>query len=193
MSVIEIKHIRLFILFVLLSFLILSMTSCSKYKDYRENQRRENFKKNFEAFAKLEQMQREDIHVFAVSINGFNSFKEIKNNCPTYKNNNIEYEFCYEFTNNQGVTNKRWNDYKKLLMQANEFQLIYQFDKPNKRQLWFHAESENDSGYVYMEYPPPKFFKKFSECQPIMPSHSCYILLRKNWYMFYEWSRLKQE
>ena len=50
-----------------------------------------------------------------------------------------------------------------------------------------------DSGYVYMEYPPPKFFNKRSECKPIMPSQSCYILLRKNWYMFSEKYRLEQE
>ncbi len=193
MSGTEIKFNRLCVLYVLLSILILTMTSCSQYKDYRENQSRENFNKNFEAFSKLEQMQRDDINVFAISVNGFKSFKKIKSNCPAYKNNNIEYEFCYKFTSNQGITDERWSDYKKLLMRANEFQMIYQYDKPIKRQVWFHSKAENDSGYVYMEYPPPKFFKKSSECQPIMPSQSCYIVLRKNWYMFSEKFALKQE
>ena len=177
--------------FLLYMLLIFVSTACSQYMDYRERERKAFFDKNFEAFQKLEQMQRKDINVFAISINGFSSYKKIKDNCSTYSNN-IEYG-CYEFKGNQGVTNERWNEYKKLLTQANVFQLIYQYDKPNKRQVWFHAEGENDSGYVYMEYPPPKFFRKFSECEPIMPTHSCYVLLRKNWYMFQEWARLEQE
>ena len=178
---------------VLSYFFLLSLVSCSQYQDYQENQRRDNFNKNFDAFQKLEQMQRKDINVFAISINEFKSYKEIENNCPTYKKDNVEYEFCYEFISNQGITPERWGEYKKLLGQVNIFQLVYQYDAPNKRQVWFYAEDENDSGYVYMEYPPPRFFRKFSECEPIMPTHSCYVLLRKNWYMFQEWARLEQE
>lgn len=189
----KMKNRQLFISYFLLGMLLLNMTSCSQYRDYRESLRRDNFNKNFDAFQKLEQMQRKDIKVFSISINDFKSFKRVKTNCPTFKNNNIEYESCYQFTSKLGITANRFNEYKRLLSQAGMVQLIYQHDKPNKRQVWFHAEGENDSGYVYMEYPPPKFFRKFSECEPIMPTHSCYVLLSKNWYMFQEWARLEQE
>ena len=59
-----------YIVFSLCVSLIFSIISCSQYMDYKENQRREYFDKNFEAFAKLEKMQLEDIRLVGhVSIN----------------------------------------------------------------------------------------------------------------------------
>ena len=65
----KMKNRQLFISYFLLGMLLLNMTSCSQYRDYRESLRRDNFNKNFDAFQKLEQMQRKDIKVFAISIN----------------------------------------------------------------------------------------------------------------------------
>ena len=143
------------------------MTSCSKYQDYKESQRRDRFNKNFGTFQKLEQMQREDISTVGhVSIN-----RDLGN-----------------------LSKTRLSEYRKLMKQAGIEYFGYISEEPKKRMVRFHEDINiADSGYVYMEYPPPKFFRRFSECEPIMPSQSCYILLRKNWYMFSEKYRLPQE
>jgi hypothetical protein len=195
---------RIFYGFLVL--VILTMTSCEQYEDYRESQYKEEFNKNYVFFEKLERMQREDINVFAISATRTVSFKEAKglkeaiDNGHTYKQNNIDrqknvdsHKFDYEFKGNEGLTNERWSEYKKLLKQAGLEHFVYTYDRPDKRQVWFFEKDKNDSGYVYMEYEPPEYFNSYSECKPIMPSQSCYILLRKNWYMFSERYRLEQE
>ena len=195
---------RLFYGFLVIA--ILTMTSCEQFMDYREKQYKEEFNKNYLFFEKLERMQREDKNIFAISATRTVSFKEASglkeaiDNGYTYKQNNIDrnknafsHKFHYEFKENEGLTNERWNEYKKALKQANLEHFIYQYDRPDKRQVWFYEKDKNDSGYVYMEYAPPKYFNSFSECKPIMPSQSCYILLRKNWYMFSERYRLEQD
>lgn len=159
-----------------------------------EKERRENFDKNYEAFAKLEEMQRQDKNIYFVSIERFGSFKGTeKDACSKYKQNNVEHDFCYEFKHDQGLSSERFIQYKNLLNQANLYQIVYQFDEPKKRHLRFHQAGLNDSGYTYMEYPPPKYFNSFKECKPIMPSNSCFVYLRKNWYMYRENFRLEQE
>ena len=52
-------------LYGILSMILLTTNSCSQYMDYKENQHKENFNKNFEIFQKLEQMQREDIKLIS--------------------------------------------------------------------------------------------------------------------------------
>lgn len=128
---------------------------------------RHNFNQHFAAFEKLEQMQREDIHTYFVG--------HPENNAP-----------------HSGLTEERWAEYLKLLDEANIDFLLYTFTEPKKRRVEFLEAGANDWGYVYMKYPPPKFFNSFKECVPIMPSESCYILLRSNWYLFTEHARLEQ-
>ena len=144
----------------------------------------ENFNQNFEAFQKLEQMQREDIHtgLLGVSVDRQNGF-------PIYKNGVIESYL-------KQVSDKRWSEYQKLLAQASLVGFDYMSDEPKKRMLRFYSiyTVEYDNGYVYMEYPPPKYSNSmYSKCERIRPTESCYQLLRKNWYHFYERSRLEQK
>lgn len=151
--------------------ILLTTSSCSQYMDYKENQRREHFNKNFEAFQKLEQMQREDVSL----ISGI-SFKKV-------------YGYI-----DRSISEARLSEYRKLMKQAGLEYFGYVTDEPKKRMVRFYEDIDIfDFGYVYMEYPSPRFFNKLSECEPIMPSQSCYILLRKNWYMFSEKYQLKQE
>ena len=147
------------------------MTSCSKYQDYRENQRRDNFNKNFDAFQKLEGMQREDKNLIYA----------------------IHFDKVYEMTSSEKIKIERVAIYRIFMKRAGLKGFGYIAEEPKKRMVRFYDTDSVDSGYVYMEHPPPKFFRKFSECEPIMPTHSCYILLRKNWYMFQEWARLEQK
>ena len=188
--------------------ILLVLSSCSKGADIAdiEKQRRGNFNKNFEVFQKLEEMQREDLSVFAISATRIMSFKEAKglkeaiNNGYTYKQNNIDryknvdgHKFHYQFKSNEGLTKEKWSEYKNLLARAGFVNLIYEYDRPDKRQVWFNPENINNSGYVYMEYPPPIFFQSYKDCKPIMPSESCYIFLRENWYLYWERFRLEQD
>ena len=154
------------------------VTACADY----EKNTRENFNKNFDAFQKLEQMQREDIKVLS-------SVRLID-------------EHPVEFAYNKGLlekvaiknfSNERWNEYRKLLKQAGVDYFSYVSDEPKKRMVRFGELEYVEHGYVYMEFPPIKFFNSYKECKPILPSNSCYIYLRKNWYMYSERYRLKQE
>ena len=186
---------------------MLNITSCSRHDlAYWDNQRKDNFNRNFESFQKLEQMQREDLNVFSISTNRLMSFKEADGlkeaiaNGYSYKQNNIDrhknvetHKFHYKFQENTGLTNERWDEYKKLLERADLRQLVYEYDRPDKRQVFFYHGTDNDLGYLYSEFPPPVYFNNISECKPIMPSQSCFILLRKNWYIFYEKFRLEQD
>lgn len=143
-----------------------ALSQCSQCVDYKESERKEFFNKNFEVFAKLEKTQREDMRLVGhVSIN------------RDYGN----------------LSEARLGEYRKLMKQAGLEYFGHFIDEPEKRIVRFYEDIEIvDSGYVYMEYPPPKFFNNLSECKPIKPTESCYILLKENWYWFSERYRLKQ-
>ncbi len=134
-----------------------------------EERARENFNEHFPVFEKLEQMQHEDIHAFFIG----------------HPREGAAFA-------GRGLSKERWAEYLKLLDEANLSYMIYVNDEPKKRMVRFHDDLKGDGGYVYMEYPPPKFFNSFEKCEPIMPSESCYIVLRKNWYLFTENYRLEQ-
>lgn len=139
------------------------------YREWRgpwEDRARDNFNKHFSAFEKLERMQREDIHTFYIGGD---------------KN-----------AGHARLSQKRREEYLRLLDEAHLSFMIYGFDEPKKRMVRFYEEGAHGYGYVYMEYPPPKFFNTFDECEPIMPSRSCFIVLRKNWYLYDELFRLEQ-
>ena len=140
MSFSKLTNYRL-ILCLLLGILLLNMTSCSKYQDYRENQRRDNFNKNFEVFQKLEKMQREDIRrVGHVSINR-------------------------DFGN---LSKARLNEYRELMKQAGLEYFGYVSEEPKKRMVRFYQDIDIvDSGYVYMEYPPPNFLISVLNVSPL--------------------------
>ena len=159
-------------LYGILSMILLTTNSCSQYMDYKENQHKENFNKNFEIFQKLEQMQREDIKLIS----------------------GVSLDKVFAYPDSKKLSQKRIEKYRNLMRQIEIESFEHITEEPEKRMVRFYAHKERvDYGYVYMEYPPPRFFNKLSECEPIMPSQSCYILLRKNWYIFSERYRLKQE
>lgn len=92
------------------------------------------------------------------------------------------------------VSGVRLKEYRRLMKLAGIELFMYFSEEPKKRKVIFNESIDVAGlGVVYMEYPPPMYFKNFSECRPIMPSQSCYILLRKNWYMFSERYTLDQE
>jgi hypothetical protein len=151
--------------------LLLIIVALILYTEWRgpwEERARKNFNEHFTAFEKLEQMQRKDIGTYFIGQPGLPS--------PS-----------------KGLTKERWGEYLKLLDEASLIAMLYVKVEPKKRMIRFmDDEDANDYGYVYMEYPPPKFFNSFKECVPIMPTESCYVLLRKNWYLFSERARLEQ-
>ena len=175
---------RLIGLILTLPFLLV-LTACENghYPRDWDKYYKDNFNQNFEAFQKLEQMQREDIHtgLRGVSVDSENS-------SPIYKSGVIESYRKY-------VSDERWSEYKKLLAQANLNAFSYIWDEPKKRMLRFYTiyTTESNTGYVYMEYPPPKSSNSVYKCNKIMPSESCYTFLRKNWYVFGERYKLEQK
>ena len=183
--------------------LLLVLTACENghYPRDWDKYYKDNFNQNFEAFQKLEQMQREDmqhgdINLGALGNDAFVSFKELKvDACSSYRYNDIEYKYCYVTYKNTGITNERWSEYKKLLAQANLNAFSYIWDEPKKRMVRFYTiyTTESNTGYVYMEYPPPKSSNSVYKCNKIMPSESCYTFLRKNWYVFGERYKLEQK
>lgn len=157
--------------FGFLGCVIFLLSSCSEYNAYVENKRRENFDKHFEAFQKLEHMQREDIKI----LSGM-TFERVVGPVGTK------------------VSEVRLKEYRRLMKLAGIERFIYISSEPKKRMVEYNENSELiDSGYVYMENPPSVYFKSFSECKPIMPSDSCYVLLRENWYMYNYRYRLEQD
>ena len=167
--------------------LLLLLMSCDQYRNYKENERKENFYKNYEVFQKLEEMQRKDINFYFISLERWSAiapgFKLGIDNPFLWPNTENMYRNLVKIT----LSKERWNEYKKLLKQANVDVIAYDFTSP-KRKVTLCNTNECQDDYIFMEEPlsSKEVFNSYSDCKAAIlktPSLSkCYLLLRKNWY-----------